>query len=73
MALTIYLMQSILGITIFQHMGLFNQFALIELMPFVIAIWAINIAFAIFWLRYFQQGPMEWFWRRASTWLAQHI
>lgn len=73
MALTIYLTQSIIGVVIFQHMGRFNQFTLPELMPFVAVIWLINITFAIFWLRYFQQGPMEWLWRKSSTWLANRF
>ncbi|MEQ5109814.1 DUF418 domain-containing protein, partial [Enterobacter hormaechei] len=35
MALTTYLMQSFIGIYLFQRMGLFNQYTLPELMPFV--------------------------------------
>lgn len=71
MALTTYLMQSLIGIILFQRMGLFNQFTLPELMPFVAVIWAINIAFAVTWLRYFKQGPIEWIWRKSATKLAQ--
>lgn len=52
-------------------MGLFNQFTLPELMPFVVAILAINIAFAMIWLRYFPQGPIEWIWRKSASKLAQ--
>ncbi|WP_193016793.1 DUF418 domain-containing protein YeiB [Proteus sp. FME41] len=73
MALTTYLMQSLLGIILFQRMGLFNQFTLPELMPFVAVIWAINIAFAVVWLRYFPQGPIEWSWRKLSAKLAHYI
>lgn len=73
MALTIYLMQSVMGIIIFQRIGLFNQFTLLELMPFVLIIWLINITFAVCWLRYFQQGPMEWLWRKATHELAQRV
>lgn len=71
MALTTYLMQSLIGIYLFQRMGLFNQFTLPELMPFVAVIWAINIAFAVIWLRYFPQGPIEWIWRKSASKLAQ--
>lgn len=72
MALTIYLMQSIFGITLFQRLGLFEQFTLPELLPFVVLIWTVNIIFAVCWLRYFQQGPIEWCWRKATRLLAQH-
>ena len=73
MALTTYLLQSIIGTTLFQRMGLFNQFTLLQLMLFVMAIWGINIIFAVTWLRYFSQGPIEWLWRHSSTGLAKRF
>ncbi|HCT9107846.1 DUF418 domain-containing protein [Proteus mirabilis] len=73
MALTTYLLQSIIGTTLFQRMGLFNQFTLLQLMLFVMAIWVINIIFAVTWLRYFSQGPIEWLWRHSSTGLAKRF
>ncbi|WP_448957295.1 DUF418 domain-containing protein, partial [Klebsiella michiganensis] len=28
--------------------------------------WLANLAFSALWLRYFEQGPMEWLWRRLT-------
>ena len=64
-ALTCYLMQTILATTFFYGYGL-GYYAKIDypnLFLVVGAIWAINIVFALVWLRFFRMGPAEWAWR----------
>lgn len=63
MALTSYLLQTLICTTIFYRFGFFAQFGRLALLSFVPLIWFINIIFAISWLKYFKQGPIEWLWR----------
>ncbi|WP_366212777.1 DUF418 domain-containing protein [Arsenophonus sp. ENCA] len=49
--------------TVFYRFGFFAQFGRLALLSFVPLIWFINIIFAISWLKYFKQGPIEWLWR----------
>lgn len=65
MALTNYLLHSLLGALIFDGWG-FGFFAQLEfpvLAGIVAAVWTINIVFSILWLRFFRFGPVEWLWR----------
>ena len=66
MALTNYLLQSLICTTLFNRFGLFMQFDRLSLLVFVPAVWAVNLAFSVLWLRYFRQGPLEWLWRRLT-------
>lgn len=68
MALTQYLLQSVIATTVFYGYGLgwFEQLSLVQLVPVTLGIWAINIATSLLWLRYFRQGPMEALWRRLT-------
>ncbi|HFZ8994172.1 TPA: DUF418 domain-containing protein YeiB [Citrobacter freundii] len=66
MALTNYLLQTLICTTLFYHFGLFMQFNRPELLLFVIPVWLVNLLFSYFWLRYFRQGPMEWLWRQLT-------
>lgn len=68
MALTNYLLQTVICVTIFYGYG-FGQFGSVG------AVSATVIAFAIFvfqillsalWLKYFAYGPMEWIWRQLT-------
>ena len=65
MALTNYLMQSIIGTLFFygHGFGMFNKLERFELLWFVVCVWIFQIFFSIFWLKYFKFGPFEWFWR----------
>ncbi|PDO89995.1 DUF418 domain-containing protein YeiB [Kosakonia pseudosacchari] len=67
MALTNYLLQTVICITLFNRFGLFMQFDRLQLLAFVPAVWAVNILFSLFWLRHFRQGPMEWSWRQLTA------
>ncbi|EER4721235.1 DUF418 domain-containing protein YeiB, partial [Escherichia coli] len=66
MALTNYLLQTLICTTLFYHLGLFMQFDRLELLAFVIPVWLANILFSVIWLRYFRQGPVEWLWRQLT-------
>ena len=73
MALTNYLMQSIIATTIFygHGLGLFGNYGRAELYLFVFGIWFFQIIFSHFWMRYFLFGPFEWLWRSLTYWKLQ--
>ena len=66
MALTNYLLQTIICSTLFYHFGLFMKLDRLSLLILVPAIWAVNILISVLWLRYFRQGPVEWLWRQLT-------
>jgi uncharacterized protein len=70
MALSNYLMQSILCTTIFEGwgFGLFGQLDRIQMFGVVAAIWLVQLTVSSLWLRYFRFGPMEWLWRSLTYW-----
>ncbi|MRS90910.1 DUF418 domain-containing protein [Enterobacteriaceae bacterium RIT714] len=67
MALTNYLLQTLICTTLFYRFDLFMKFDRLQLLAFVVPVWIANIAFSVFWLRYFRQGPMEWLWRQLTA------
>ena len=67
MALTNYLLQTLICTTIFYHLHYFSQFSRLELLLFIVPIWCVNLAFSYLWLNYFPQGPIEWLWRKSTT------
>lgn len=67
MALSNYLLQTLICTTLFYRLGLFMHFDRLQLMGFVLPVWLVNILFSVFWLRYFRQGPMEWVWRQLTA------
>ncbi|MEO8312757.1 MAG: DUF418 domain-containing protein [Caldimonas sp.] len=64
MALTNYLMQSVICMFVFYGFGL-GRWGMprAEQVLFVIAVYAAQIAFSGWWLARFRYGPMEWLWR----------
>ncbi|EAX1441781.1 DUF418 domain-containing protein, partial [Salmonella enterica subsp. enterica serovar Schwarzengrund] len=66
MALTNYLLQTIICTTLFYQFGLFMEFNRLELLFFVVPVWAINLLFSVIWLRFWRQGPVEWLWRQLT-------
>jgi uncharacterized protein len=65
MALTNYLMQSIICTTLFYGYG-FNLFGRLDYawqLVVVAAIWALQLVVSPWWLQQFQFGPAEWLWR----------
>lgn len=68
MALTNYLLQSLICALIFYGYGgnLFNQLSRSELLMIIPLIGLFNIVFSCLYLYYFSQGPMEKLWRKWS-------
>lgn len=75
MALSNYLMQSVICIFIFYGfgLGLHASLSRLELIPIVIGIWIFQIVFSKVWLHFFAQGPIEWLWRSCSSFAPQSI
>ena len=65
MALTNYLMQSIIAIFIFYGVGLGYgaTMGLAYVLLIVIGVYGIQMIYSYFWLQYFNYGPFEWLWR----------
>lgn len=68
MALTTYLTQTILGITLFYgaFFGLGQQFGLTWLFIMVIGIYGVQVVLSRWWMRRFEFGPVEWVWRQMT-------
>ncbi|MCE6963711.1 DUF418 family protein [Enterobacter sp. MW07] len=67
MALSNYLLQTLICTTLFYRLGLFMKFDRLQLLAFVLPVWAANILFSVYWLRRFRQGPVEWLWRQLTA------
>ena len=65
MALTNYIMQSVICAFIFTGIGfsLFGKLQRYQLYYVVFSIWLFQMIFSPLWLKYFRFGPLEWLWR----------
>jgi uncharacterized protein len=73
MALTNYVMQSVICTLVFFGYGL-NYYAELEfyqLFYVVTAIWLVQLLISPLWLRFFHFGPLEWAWRSLTYWRLQ--
>lgn len=66
MALSNYLLQTLICSTLFWKLDLFMHYNRLQLLAFVPPVWLANLLFSVLWLRYFRQGPVEWLWRRLT-------
>lgn len=68
MALTLYLMQSVVCGFIFSGygLGLFETMGRASLWIFSLLFFALQVAFAHWWFKSHRFGPLEWAWRRLS-------
>lgn len=66
MALSNYLLQTLICTTLFYGFGLFMKFDRLQLLAFVVPVWTVNLVFSVIWLRFFRQGPLEWLWRQLT-------
>jgi uncharacterized protein len=67
LALTNYIMQTIICIFLFYGfgLGLIGYFEYYQLLLLCLPIWIIQIKLSLLWLKYFKMGPFEWLWRSA--------
>ncbi|MDQ8757818.1 DUF418 domain-containing protein [Sphingosinicella sp. LHD-64] len=63
MAVTNYMMQSVIAAALFVGLGWYNQLERYQLYYVVLATWAFQLVFSVVWLRAFRFGPVEWVWR----------
>ena len=65
MALTNYLMHSLICAILFTGMGfgLLGQFSRSELYAIVLLIWLLQLGLSPMWLKHYRFGPIEWLWR----------
>lgn len=70
MALSLYLLQSLLASLVFYGygLGLAGEIGRAAQVGFVLLVFAAQVVFAHWWLARFRYGPMEWLWR-AGTYL----
>ncbi len=75
MALTNYLLTSIICTFIFYGfgLGLFNKFSRFELIWFVFPIWILQLLLSPWWLSRYKFGPAEWLWRSLTYWKRQSM
>jgi uncharacterized protein len=68
MALTNYLMQTVIGIFIYYGagLGLGSRVGPVIIFPIAIAVYALQVAYSHLWFKYFNYGPMEWLWRQLT-------
>ncbi len=65
MAFTNYIMQSVIGATLFfgWGFGLFGTMGVTDLFYVTLAVWLAQLIWSPLWLSIFQFGPLEWLWR----------
>ncbi|MFV0254143.1 MAG: DUF418 domain-containing protein [Beutenbergiaceae bacterium] len=66
MALTNYLSQTILGVTILGLALAHHTFTRSELAVFVLGVWVLQLMWSQAWLSRYRFGPVEWLWRSAT-------
>ncbi|MFT3675204.1 MAG: DUF418 domain-containing protein [Chitinophagaceae bacterium] len=74
MALTNYIMQTVLGIIIYYGigLGLGTRVGPAIFLPAAIVIFMLQVIYSNWWFRHFSYGPLEWIWRMLTygRWLA---
>ncbi|GGX28153.1 DUF418 domain-containing protein [Aquimarina muelleri] len=65
MALTNYILHSLIGLFIFSSIGLqlYETLSPYETTMLAIAVFTLQVVFSKIWLDYFNYGPLEWIWR----------
>jgi uncharacterized protein len=75
MALTNYLMQSLICTFVFygHGLGLYGSVERTGQLAVVFGVWALQLVLSPLWLRHFRFGPAEWLWRSLSYGEAQPL
>ncbi len=73
MALTNYLMHSVILTTVFYGygLGLYGEIPRFWQMGFVVAVIALQLSLSPWWLARYRFGPVEWLWRSLTYWQRQ--
>jgi uncharacterized protein len=73
MALTNYVLQSVIGVTIFYGYGLslYGRIGRFNLWWFILGIWILQLVISPWWLSRYRFGPAEWLWRTLTYWRKQ--
>lgn len=66
MALTNYLLQSVVMTSVFYGLGLYGRVSLAAALVVCLVLYAAQLVLSPLWLSRFSQGPMEWLWRRLT-------
>ena len=68
MALTNYIMQTVLCSLYFYGFGLnhYGEYGAIGLLVIVVGIWIVQIAYCWIYFKFFETGPLEWLWKRLT-------
>jgi len=66
MALTNYILQSVIGLFIFSWLGLYETMAPTQTLALAVSVFALQVVFSRYWLTYYAYGPLEWLWRVLS-------
>jgi uncharacterized protein len=75
MALTNYLMQSVLCTTLFYGygFGLYGEISPMGRIALTLVIWGSQVVVSGWWMKHFRFGPMEWVWRSLTYGVVQPI
>jgi uncharacterized protein len=63
MALTAYLLQSLLTLIVFAGFGQYGRLGPAEAMVVILGVWVVLLIVCPLWLRWARFGPAEWLWR----------
>jgi uncharacterized protein len=66
MALTNYLLQSVLATDVFYGAGLYGKLGSTACLAITIALFALQVLYSRIWLQHYRFGPVEWLWRWAT-------
>ncbi|MDH5258933.1 MAG: DUF418 domain-containing protein [Gammaproteobacteria bacterium] len=75
LALTNYIMQTIISLLIFYvfFSELISAFDQAKLIYILLLVWVFQVGFSLLWLKYFKLGPLEWIWRSLTYGKRQPI
>lgn len=66
LALSAYLLQSVLALAVFAGLGLYDQVSTVQALGITIGVWGVLLLVASWWSRRFRFGPVEWLWRAVT-------
>lgn len=73
MALTNYLLQAIIIIPVCLIFNLFDKVTPTIGLLLALVVWAFQVPFSLWWLKYFNFGPFEWIWRSLTYGKIQQL